>query len=95
MLDEPTNNLELEAVAALADAVDAFEGGVVCFPVNRSCALLRTAKSRSSQVLVSHEQYFVQRVAREVHIVEGGKVRPMESFAACKTAIAKKVPILA
>ena len=48
-----------------------------------------------SQVLVSHEQYFVQRVAREVHIVEGGKVRPMESFAAYKTAIAKKLPTLA
>ena len=51
--------------------------------------------ARSSQVLVSHEQYFVQRVAREVHIVEGGKVRPMESFAAYKTAIAKKLPTLA
>ena len=60
-----------------------------------SCALLRTAKSRPSQVLVSHEQYFVQRVAREVHIVEGGKVRPMESFAAYKAAIAKKLPTLA
>ena len=60
-----------------------------------SCALLRTAKSRSSQVLVSHEQYFVQRVAREVHIVEGGKVRPMKSFAANKAAIAKKSPTLA
>ena len=27
VLDEPTNNLDLEAVAPLADAVDAFEGG--------------------------------------------------------------------
>ena len=47
--------------------------------------------ARSSQVLVSHEQYFVQRVAREVHIVEGGKVRPMESFAAHETFMAKKL----
>ena len=26
---QPTNNLDLEAVVALADAVDSFEGGVV------------------------------------------------------------------
>ena len=49
VLDEPTNNLDLEAVAALADAVEKFEGGVV---------------------LVSHDQYFVQRVAREVGAVQ-------------------------
>ena len=36
VLDEPTNNLDLEAVAALADAVDAFEGGVVRFPLARA-----------------------------------------------------------
>ena len=30
VLDEPTNNLDLESVAALADAVKHFEGAVVC-----------------------------------------------------------------
>ena len=29
ILDEPTNNLDLESVAALADCVRSFEGGVV------------------------------------------------------------------
>ena len=73
VLDEPTNHLELEAVAALPDAVHRCLRGRSGMLPSGSCALLRTAKSRSSQVLVSHEQDFVQRVAREVHIVEGGK----------------------
>ena len=30
ILDEPTNNLDLEAVAALAKCVQAFEGAVIC-----------------------------------------------------------------
>ena len=30
VLDEPTNNLDLESVAALAESVKAFEGAVVC-----------------------------------------------------------------
>ena len=29
VLDEPTNNLDLESVAALADCVERFEGGVI------------------------------------------------------------------
>ena len=70
MLDEPTNNLDLEAVAALADAVQNFQGGVV---------------------LVSHDQYFVQRVAREVHVVGKGAVKKMESFDVYKKAVAKKM----
>jgi ATP-binding cassette subfamily F protein 3 len=48
ILDEPTNNLDLEAVEALADCVDAFEGAVV---------------------LVSHDNYFVSRVAKEVRAI--------------------------
>ena len=70
-MDEPTNNLDLEAVAALADAVESFAGGVV---------------------LVSHDQYFVQRVAKEIHVVGDGKVSQMESFQAYKKAIAKNLP---
>ena len=29
VLDEPTNNLDLESVAALADCVERFEGGIM------------------------------------------------------------------
>jgi len=54
-MDEPTNNLDVSAVEALADAVEKFEGGVV---------------------LVSHDKYFVSRVARTVWIVGDGKVEP-------------------
>merc|ERR1711968_358041 len=54
-MDEPTNNLDISAVEALADAVEAFDGGVV---------------------LVSHDQYFVSRVAKTVWIVGDGQVRP-------------------
>jgi len=60
VLDEPTNNLDLESVVALADCIERFEGGVV---------------------LVSHDQYFVGRVAEEVWVVEKGKVTKAESFA--------------
>ena len=70
VLDEPTNNLDLEAVAALADAVEAFQGGVV---------------------LVSHDQFFVQRVAREVFVVGKGAVTKQESFEAYRNAMAKKL----
>ena len=59
VLDEPTNNLDLESVAALADCLDSFEGGVV---------------------LVSHDQYFVGRVAKEVYLVAKGTVKKVESF---------------
>merc|ERR1711924_278237 len=54
-MDEPTNNLDISAVEALADAVEAFDGGVV---------------------LVSHDQYFVSRVAKTVWIVGDGQVLP-------------------
>ena len=60
VMDEPTNNLDLEAVAALAECVESFNGGVV---------------------IVSHDQYFVGRVAREVWVVENRAVTRMESFA--------------
>lgn len=70
VLDEPTNNLDLEAVAALADAVEKFQGGVV---------------------LVSHDQYFVQRVAREVYVVGNGGVRREESFDAYRKKMAKRL----
>jgi len=54
-MDEPTNNLDVSAVEALADALDKFDGGVL---------------------LVSHDQYFVSRVAKTVWIVGDGKVVP-------------------
>jgi ATP-binding cassette subfamily F protein 3 len=59
VMDEPTNNLDLEAVAALADCVKNFNGGVL---------------------IVSHDQYFVGRVAEEVWVVEKGAVTRAESF---------------
>lgn len=59
VLDEPTNNLDLSSVEALADAVEQFEGGVV---------------------LVSHDQHFVSRVAKEVWLVGNGAVTRQESF---------------
>ena len=30
VLDEPTNNLDLESIAALADSVKAFDGAIIC-----------------------------------------------------------------
>ena len=70
VMDEPTNNLDLEAVAALADCVEAFDGGVL---------------------LVSHDQYFVGRVAKEVWVVDGGAVTRVESFAAYTKGIKKRI----
>jgi len=54
-MDEPTNNLDVSAVEALADAVERFDGGVV---------------------LVSHDKYFVSRIAKQVWIVGDGKLEP-------------------
>ena len=65
VLDEPTNNLDLESVVALADAVESFKGGVI---------------------LVSHDQYFVGRVAKEVWLVEHGAVTKAASFDAYRAA---------
>ena len=70
VLDEPTNNLDLEAVAALADAVSSFEGGVV---------------------LVSHDQFFVQRVAKEVYVVGNRAVTKQVSFLAYRKEMEKKL----
>ena len=48
-----------QAVAALADCVEAFKGAVI---------------------IVSHDQYFVGRVAKEVWVVDKGKINREESF---------------
>eukprot|EP00584_Thalassiosira_punctigera_P007900 CAMPEP_0172535614 /NCGR_PEP_ID=MMETSP1067-20121228/7541_1 /TAXON_ID=265564 ORGANISM="Thalassiosira punctigera, Strain Tpunct2005C2" /NCGR_SAMPLE_ID=MMETSP1067 /ASSEMBLY_ACC=CAM_ASM_000444 /LENGTH=762 /DNA_ID=CAMNT_0013320553 /DNA_START=48 /DNA_END=2336 /DNA_ORIENTATION=- len=61
VLDEPTNNLDLESVATLAESVRTFKGAVIC---------------------VSHDQFFVQTVANEAWVVNGGKVKRVESFEA-------------
>ena len=52
-------------MAALADAIERFKGGVV---------------------LVSHDQYFVGRVAKEVWVVEKGTAKRAESFDAYRQA---------
>ena len=70
VLDEPTNNLDLEAVAALADCVEAFDGGVV---------------------VVSHDQFFVGRVAKDVWVVDGGKVTRQESFGSYTKTLKKQI----
>merc|ERR1712066_1153631 len=54
-MDEPTNNLDVSAVEALADAVEQFDGGIV---------------------LVSHDKYFVSRIAKTAWLVASGKVQP-------------------
>jgi ATP-binding cassette subfamily F protein 3 len=59
VLDEPTNNLDLESVAALAESVQQFKGAVIC---------------------VSHDQFFVQAVANEAWVVNGGEVKQVASF---------------
>ncbi len=70
VLDEPTNNLDLESVVALADCLDKFEGGIV---------------------LVSHDQYFVSKVAKEVWCVENRRVSRLESFEHYRAAELKKL----
>merc|ERR1711957_311991 len=59
VMDEPTNNLDLGSIEALAESVKSFEGGVV---------------------LVSHDQYFVSQVAKEVWLVADGAVKKQVSF---------------
>lgn len=73
LTSEPTNNLDLEAVVALADSVDTFQGGVV---------------------IVSHDQFFIERVAKEIYVVEEGVVRRVESFKDYKKSVLKKARLL-
>merc|ERR1711879_338445 len=70
VMDEPTNNLDLGSVEALAESVKNFDGGVV---------------------LVSHDQYFVSQVAKEVWAVSGGTVKKLESFDAYRSSILKSM----
>merc|ERR1712137_1209823 len=70
VMDEPTNNLDLASVEALAESVKDFDGGVV---------------------LVSHDQYFVSQVAKEVWAVSGGTVKKLESFDAYRSGILKSM----
>lgn len=70
IMDEPTNNLDLASIEALADSVAAFEGGVV---------------------LVSHDQYFVSRVAKEVWVVANCAVKRAESFEAYRNSITASI----
>merc|ERR1712137_374359 len=70
VMDEPTNNLDLASVEALAESVKNFDGGVV---------------------LVSHDQYFVSQVAKEVWAVSGGTVKKLESFDAYRSSILKSM----
>jgi len=70
VMDEPTNNLDIESVEALADAVAGFPGGVI---------------------LVSHDQMFVSKVAKEVMLVGDGVVKKLESFEAYCKQVMKRV----
>jgi len=70
VMDEPTNNLDLGSIEALAKSVQAFKGGVV---------------------LVSHDQYFVSQVAKEVWIVAAGAVKKAASFEAYRAGILSSI----
>jgi len=70
IMDEPTNNLDLGSIEALAESVAKFDGGVV---------------------LVSHDQYFVSKVAKEVWIVANGAVKRAQSFEAYRAQVHKGI----
>ena len=69
-LDEPTNNLDLESVAALSESVKSFKGAVI---------------------VVSHDQYFVTQISDEAWVVNGGRVRRVESFEAYRSKQLEKL----
>merc|ERR1712190_571755 len=70
VMDEPTNNLDLASIEALAESVKGFDGGVV---------------------LVSHDQFFVSQVAKEVWHVGNGMVKKLESFEVYRDKILRKI----
>merc|ERR1719203_1698846 len=70
IMDEPTNNLDLASIEALAESVAKFDGGVV---------------------LVSHDQHFVSRVAKEVWVVADCAVKKAASFEAYRASILSKI----
>ncbi len=57
VLDEPTNHLDIDSVEALEDALERFEGTVVC---------------------ISHDRYFLDRIADRTAEVRDGAVEVIE-----------------
>ena len=57
VLDEPTNHLDIDSVEALEDALERFEGTVVC---------------------ISHDRYFLDRIADRTAEVRDGRVELTE-----------------
>lgn len=57
ILDEPTNDLDIQTLCILEDYLDSFQGIVIT---------------------VSHDRYFIDRVARRVFVFEKGKIRQYE-----------------
>ena len=45
-------------------------------------------------VIVSHDQFFIERVAKEIYVVEEGVVKRVESFKDYKKLVLKKARLL-
>ena len=73
VLDEPTNNLDLESVVALADCIEKFEGGVVLVSHDQYVGRrlwVRGTRGLSVGVHIGPGCHFVGRVAKEVWLVD-------------------------
>jgi ATP-binding cassette subfamily F protein 3 len=97
-LQEPTNHLDMETIDVLIDAIKAFKGAVVrlaagvhsavsCRPHPRPPSRLTSHTPHATlQAVVSHDQYFLSKVAKEYWALDAGRVDVYTEFEEAKRA---------
>lgn len=96
MLDEPTNNLDIESIDALCDALNVFNGGVVlvslslcnylCIFPPSLCLYISSSQFYhrfNATVQVSHDARLINSIEAQLWVVDDLNCEPWESGECC------------